>query len=150
MRSAVCAMRQKRTLRNAQRTILERDIPVFLGRVGVALVLEHLQGVNQARTSFLRLDDIIDIAALRRHIRICEFLAVIRHQLGLARGRVFGLVQLPAEDDIDRPFGPITAISAVGQAKFTSPRMCLDDMTQYAPPYALRVMTVSFGTVASQ
>ena len=27
------------------------------------------------------------------------------------------------------PFGPITAISAEGQAKFTSPRRCLDDMT---------------------
>ena len=27
--------------------------------------------------------------------------------------------------------------------------MCLLDMTQYAPPYALRVMTVTFGTVAS-
>src|SRR5712675_1709057 len=27
--------------------------------------------------------------------------------------------------------------------------MCLDDMTSYAPPYALRVMTVSLGTVAS-
>src|SRR5439155_1748294 len=48
------------------------------------------------------------------------------------------------------PSGPITAIPAVGYAKFASPRMCLEDMTQYAPPYALRVMTVSFGTVASQ
>ena len=27
--------------------------------------------------------------------------------------------------------------------------MCLLDMTQYAPPYALRVITVTFGTVAS-
>ena len=27
--------------------------------------------------------------------------------------------------------------------------MCLLDITQYAPPYALRVMTVTFGTVAS-
>ena len=30
-----------------------------------------------------------------------------------------------------------------------SPRMCFEFMTQYAPPYALRVMTVIFGTVAS-
>ena len=43
----------------------------------------------------------------------------------------------------------MTAISADGQAKFTSVRMCLLDMTQYAPPYALRVITVTFGTVAS-
>ena len=47
------------------------------------------------------------------------------------------------------PSGPITAISAVGHAKLTSVRMCLLDITQYAPPYALRVITVSFGTVAS-
>ena len=45
--------------------------------------------------------------------------------------------------------GPITAISADGNAKLTSPRMCFDDMTSYAPPYALRVITVSLGTVAS-
>jgi hypothetical protein len=44
------------------------------------------------------------------------------------------------------PSAPMTAISAVGQAKFMSPRMCLLLMTSYAPPYALRVMTVSFGT----
>ena len=48
------------------------------------------------------------------------------------------------------PSGPITAISAVGHARFRSPRMCLLFITQYAPPYALRVMTVIFGTVASQ
>src|SRR5258708_23774191 len=47
------------------------------------------------------------------------------------------------------PSGPMTAISAVGQAKLASVRMCLLAMTQYAPPYALRVMTVIFGTVAS-
>ena len=47
------------------------------------------------------------------------------------------------------PSGPITATSAVGQATLTSARMCFELMTSYAPPYALRVITVSFGTVAS-
>ena len=47
------------------------------------------------------------------------------------------------------PSEPITAISAVGHAKFASVRMCLLAMTQYAPPYAFRVITVTFGTVAS-
>ena len=47
------------------------------------------------------------------------------------------------------PSGPMTAISAVGQAKLTSVRMCLLAITQYAPPYALRVTTVTLGTVAS-
>src|SRR6266480_4960901 len=47
------------------------------------------------------------------------------------------------------PSAPITAISAVGYAKFMSARICLEFITQYAPPYAFRVMTVTFGTVAS-
>src|SRR5436305_374413 len=38
------------------------------------------------------------------------------------------------------PFGPITAISAVGQATLKSPRMCLELITSYAPPYAFRVI----------
>ena len=48
------------------------------------------------------------------------------------------------------PSTPITAMRAVGHARLTSPRMCLLLMTSYAPPYALRVMTVILGTVASQ
>lgn len=32
------------------------------------------------------------------------------------------------------PFGPITAISACGQAKLTSPLKCLELITSYAPP----------------
>ena len=47
------------------------------------------------------------------------------------------------------PSGPMTAISAVGQANDTSARRCLEFMTRYAPPYAFRVMTVMRGTVAS-
>src|SRR5690349_715600 len=48
------------------------------------------------------------------------------------------------------PSGPITATSAVGQAKLKSAPTCLELMTSYAPPYALRVITASFGTDASQ
>ena len=47
------------------------------------------------------------------------------------------------------PSGPMTAVSACGQAKLKSAPRCFEFMTTYAPPYALRVMTVSFGTVAS-
>ena len=45
------------------------------------------------------------------------------------------------------PSGPITAISAVGHAKLMSVRMCLLAITQYAPPYALRAITVTFEDV---
>ena len=42
-----------------------------------------------------------------------------------------------------------TTISAVGQATFKSARICFDDITSYAPPYAFLVITVILGTVAS-
>jgi len=48
------------------------------------------------------------------------------------------------------PSGPITAISAVGHARFHVTPDCFDDMTSYAPPYPCGVITVSLGTVASQ
>src|SRR5207253_5779722 len=48
------------------------------------------------------------------------------------------------------PSEPMTAISALGQAKDASARRCLEFMTTYAPPYALRVITVILGTVASR
>ena len=48
------------------------------------------------------------------------------------------------------PCAPTTATCAVGQARLTSAPRCLEPMTTYAPPYALRVMTVTSGTVASE
>ena len=47
------------------------------------------------------------------------------------------------------PSGPITAISAVGQATTKSAPRWREHMAMYPPPYALRRMTVIFGTVAS-
>src|SRR5665648_948665 len=47
------------------------------------------------------------------------------------------------------PPAPITAICAVGHARLTSAPSCLEPITMYAPPYALRVITVTSGTVAS-
>ena len=47
------------------------------------------------------------------------------------------------------PSAPMTAISAVGQARLKSAPRCFEHITSYAPPYALRRITVSFGTVAS-
>src|SRR5699024_6053977 len=47
------------------------------------------------------------------------------------------------------PCEPITAICAVGQARLMSAPSSLEPITMYAPPYALRVMTVISGTVAS-
>ena len=47
------------------------------------------------------------------------------------------------------PWAPITAICAVGHATLMSAPRCLEPITSYAPPNALRVITVILGTVAS-
>ena len=47
------------------------------------------------------------------------------------------------------PSAPITAISAVGQAQARSAPIALAHIARKAPPYALRITTVSFGTVAA-
>ena len=47
------------------------------------------------------------------------------------------------------PCAPITAISALGQAKLMSLPRYLDPITMNAPPYALRVISVTSGTEAS-
>ena len=43
----------------------------------------------------------------------------------------------------------LTHSSLLTTCDYLRPRRCLEDMTSYAPPYALRVMTVILGTVAS-
>ncbi len=48
------------------------------------------------------------------------------------------------------PAAPITAISAFGQANTKSAPIALEFSATYAPPYALRKITVIFGTVASE
>jgi len=48
------------------------------------------------------------------------------------------------------PTAPITAICALGQAKARSLRICFEHIATYAPPMALRVTIVIFGTVAWQ
>ena len=48
------------------------------------------------------------------------------------------------------PCGPITATSADGHANARSAPIDFEFMTTYAPPYALRVMIWTRGTVASQ
>ena len=40
-------------------------------------------------------------------------------------------------------------IAAPGHAKLRSAPRCFEPMASYAPPYPLRVITVTFGTVAS-
>ena len=52
----------------AVQSALERDVSVFPGRIGVALVLKHLEGVDQTRAGFAGFDDIVDESPLGGHI----------------------------------------------------------------------------------
>ncbi|MNW54082.1 hypothetical protein D3C74_316690 [compost metagenome] len=58
-------------------------------------------------------------------------------------------LRVPRWRMLTAPPAPMTAIWAVGHARLTSAPSCLEPMTMYAPPYALRVMSVTSGTVAS-
>src|SRR5258707_15705405 len=53
----------------------ERNIPMLLRRVFVALGLEHLQRVDQLFARFARLDDGVHVAALGGNVRIGKALA---------------------------------------------------------------------------
>ena len=95
------------------------------------LSLEHGQRAGDTLAGGVRHDHVVDEAAGAGHKRVGELGLV----LGFALGELGGVVLLFAEDDLHRaPSGPITAISADGQARFTSPRRCLEDITSYAPP----------------
>src|SRR5512138_1982957 len=59
---------------------LERNIPVLLGRVRIALVAQHLQRINQTRTRLLWLDHVIDVTAFCRDIGAGKFFTILSHQ----------------------------------------------------------------------
>ena len=74
----------------------------------------------------------------------------IKDGVHLGRMTQDGLKHHPGQEiTFTAPSGPITAISAVGQAKLRSDLNSFEFITIYAPPYALRVITVILGTLAS-
>src|SRR5262245_5253427 len=102
-RTAISPRLATRTRRKSGRS--EGDVAMLLRRVPVALVLEHLERPDQARAGLLGLDDLVDVAELRRLVRIGEGLAVLGHQ-ALAFGLgVRGLLDLVPEDDVDGAVG---------------------------------------------
>src|SRR6184192_1942207 len=62
---------------------LEWDVAMFLGRVPVALVLQHLERADQARAGVGGLDDLVDVAELGGLVRVGEGAPV----LGTSRSR---------------------------------------------------------------
>ena len=94
-------------------------------RIVEFLVAQHGQRTSDPLAGGMRHDDVVDEAAGTSHERVGKLFLV----LGFALGQLGGIALFLAEDDSTAPFGPMTAISADGQARFTSPRWCLDDIT---------------------
>ena len=73
---------------------------MLLGRVGVALVAQHLQRVDDARSGIFRDDDVVDIAKLGCLIGIGEGRTVVVHELAASVGIVARGLELVAKDDV--------------------------------------------------
>src|SRR6267154_1502822 len=71
-------------------------------RILLAFVLERLQRRDQPRTRIARHQYLVDITQLRRLERIREGLAIFLDQPALLRDRIFRLLDLAAENNIDR------------------------------------------------
>src|SRR5437867_2486919 len=101
-------------LKSARKAGSEWNIAMLLGRVPVALVLQHLERADEARAGVGGLDDLVDVAELGRLVRVGEGAPVVGDQRSrsaagsLARSISFRKMMLTA------PSGPMTAISAVG------------------------------------
>src|SRR3990170_1765478 len=100
--------------RASARAGLQRDVTMLPPRRADPLRGEHGKSRDQPRAGLPRLDDVVDVAA--------------RSRARSAAGSPACAISLRKTISI-APSGPITAISAVGQARLTSPRMCLLDMT---------------------
>ena len=82
--------------------------PGLLGLLGA----KHGESAGDAAAGGMRVDHLVDVAALGRHEGRQEpFLVFAR-----ALGDLLGVADVLPEDDLDRALGPITAICAVGQA----------------------------------
>ena len=93
---------------------------MLLWGILIALGLERFQGGNQPRPRIARIDDVVDIAPRRRHVRIRELGGVLVDTLIRRRLGISALADLLPKETVDR---------AVGHATLRSPRMCLELMT---------------------
>src|SRR5438309_4371468 len=84
----------------------EGDVAVLARRRLDALVQAELEGAHQQPARLARLADVVDVAPLRRDVRIREPLQVVRDQLLASLVRVLGGRQLAPIDDVDGVLGP--------------------------------------------
>ncbi len=127
---------------------LQWDIPMLLRRIFVALALQHIQRSNQPAARFVGSNHRIHISPFSGNIRIRKLLAELMDLSGaclgqhlsfaLAAQRTLSILppasrsrSVPGRKQYSpRPSGPITAISALGHARFRSVRICLELITQ--------------------
>src|SRR5205823_5765651 len=84
---------------------LERNVTVLLRRVLVALGLKRLEGPDENRSGITWIDDVVDVSARSRDVRMRELLAVFL-DLGIGGcGGIRALQNLLPEQDLDCALG---------------------------------------------
>src|SRR6516162_5242584 len=82
----------------------QRYVPVFLRRVFVALVFQHIQSLDQLAAGVAGADDGVEVSALGGDVGIGEAVAELLDLGGALGLGVVGLLELAAVDDVDRAF----------------------------------------------
>src|ERR1700692_132723 len=90
----------------APATTLQRDIPVLLSRVLVALVLQHVQRLDELLARLSRLNHRIDKSAIGGHVRIGQAVAEFFDLLLTSFFAIFSTIQFALVDNIHRAFRP--------------------------------------------
>src|SRR5262245_50068636 len=86
--------------------VSQRDIPVFLRGVLVALVLEVAQRGDQLAPRFVRTNHFVDEPSPRGDIGVGELLAELGDLLGSHRRRIRGLIELALIENVDGAVWP--------------------------------------------
>src|ERR1700680_1949188 len=81
----------------------EWNVPVLTRRQGHLLVDGHVERFDERGPGLLGLDDVVDVPALRRVIRVGELLAVLVDQLASPRRGIVRGGDLALEYDVDCP-----------------------------------------------
>src|SRR3954470_14656832 len=85
----------------ARTTRSERDVAVLALRARLMLRLQRLERRDELRPCLVRDDDVVDVAALGRRVRVREARLVVVDQALAALVRRRRLLELAAVDDVD-------------------------------------------------
>ena len=75
---------------------------MLLARIRLALAGKHLEGGDEPRSRLRRNDDVVDVAAGRRDVRVRELGLVFGDETSALGGGIVGLGDPVLEDDVDR------------------------------------------------